>query len=333
MKIHAHAAMARAEELKPWTYDAEGPTPQEVIVEVESCGVCWSDVDMIDNNRGLSNYPLVPGHEVVGRVVETGTEVHGPKKGDRVGIGWWRGACLECEMCLSGRENLCSERKATIVNGYGGFADHIVVDSHFAYRWPENLDPIKGAPLLCAGHAVFGALTTAGMTSRQEIGIIGFGGLGHIAVQFAAAQGNRVTVFTHSDDKANAAVSLGAHEVVVVKPGETPKVRKPLNILLTTAPANLNFNEYLDLLAPDGVLAFSSKPPKPIELDVNRLMGWRRRMLGNPTGGRSMMVQMLAAADRYGIEPIVETFPMAQANEAIAKIRANTIRHRGVLIA
>lgn len=332
MEIHAHAAMQSGEALQPWLYNSGPLGPQEVIVGIESCGVCWSDLDMIDDNRGLSTYPLVPGHEVVGHIEELGSEVHHLKAGDRVGIGWWRGACLRCDMCLSGRENLCKNRKPTIVAGKGGFADAMVIDSNFAYPWPEGIDAVKGAPLLCAGHAVFGAMTTAGLSSRQEIGVIGVGGLGHLAIQFAAKQGNRVTAFTHSEDKAQLAAEMGAHDVVVLKPGEQPHAPRQLDILLSTAPANLDFNSWIDLLAPDGTLAFSSKPPKDIQVDVGKLMAWRRRILANPTGGRILMREMLKAADRYGIEPIVERFKFDQVNKALDRVRKNEVRHRAVLV-
>jgi uncharacterized zinc-type alcohol dehydrogenase-like protein len=331
MKIHAHAALHRGKHLQPWTYNSDELQPHQVLVQVQSCGVCWSDIDMIDDNRGSSEYPLVPGHEIVGEVIETGSSVTHHRSGDPVGIGWWRSACLRCEMCLSGRENLCPQRKGTIVHGKGGFAGALIVDDAFAYPWLDGLDPVRGAPLLCAGHAVFGALSTAGMTSRQEIGVIGVGGLGHLAIQFAAAQGNRVTAFTHSPDKADTAAHLGAHDVVVLGSDEPPHAPRKLDILLSTAPTNLDFNAWIELLGPDGVLAFSSNPPEPIELNVGALMVWRRRILGNPTGGRSMMVNMLQSADRYGIEPIVETYSMADVNKALSSVRENTVRHRAVL--
>lgn len=330
MNVHAHAAMERGARLEPWQYEQGDLAPQQVRVQVKACGVCWSDIDMIDDNRGLSSYPLVPGHEVVGLVDEVGSEVHHLKPGDRVGIGWQRSADLTCEECLGGNENLCENRRFTIVHGHGGFADHIILDGNFVYAWPDGLDPVKSAPLLCAGHAVYGALTAAGMSSGQEIGIVGMGGLGHLAIQYASKLGNRVTVFTSTPEKGDEAVKLGAHDVVVTDREDFQAPRK-LDILHNTAPANLDWDRYLAQLGPDGTFVFSSNPPEPWNLTLGKLMAWRQRVMGNPTGGRALMREMLRIADQYEIEPVVETHPMEKVNDVLDRLRSHDVRYRAVL--
>ena len=174
-----------------------------MLLKVESCGLCHSDIHVMDNDWGGPTYPVVPGHEAVGTVVEVGPLVSHLTPGDRVGVGWQSGACLHCRDCLRGNAQMCEvDNRATILHQYGGFGDHMTVDSHFAFPIPDGLPSEAAGPLLCGGITVYSGLRHAGMTGGQEIGVIGIGGLGHLAVQFAAKLGNRVTVFTSSPDKA-----------------------------------------------------------------------------------------------------------------------------------
>jgi len=331
MDIHAYAAHKRGAKLEPWQYEAGDLGPYDVRVKILACGVCHSDIHVLDNDWGNSHYPLVPGHEIVGMVDEAGSMVTHLKTGDPVGIGWQRSSCLQCDECLEGNENLCSESKAIIIHGHGGFADMIVTDARFAFKWPSNLDPVKSSPLLCAGITVYSALRHAGMTSGQDIGVIGVGGLGHLAVQFAARMGNRVTVFTTSEDKAQFALTMGAREAVVLEKGEPPIAPFPLDILMNTAPAPLDWGAFIHQIRPDGTLTFVGNPGKNLDIPVGLLLGKRRRVMGSPIGGRRIMREMLHVADTFGIEPVTEVFPMEKVNDAIQKVRDNTVRYRAVL--
>ncbi len=331
MRINALAAAAKGAGLTRFEYEAPELGPHDVLVKVETCGVCRSDVHMIDDDWRFSRYPLVPGHEVVGTVARAGSGLGGLAPGDRVGVGWQRSACLACQDCRSGNENLCDQARSLVGDGHGGFGDHVVVDGRFAFKLPEGLAPESAGPLLCGGITVYSALKHAGMASGQEIGVLGVGGLGHLGVQFAARLGNRVTAFTASKDKARRAGELGAAEVVVTQGGKAPgKLARKLDLLLVTAPAALDWNPWLELLATDGVVTFvAASAQAKIRLDL--LMAKRRRVQGSLIGGRAEIAEMLEVAARHGVRPQVELFPLAEANAAIRKVRDNTVRHRAVL--
>ena len=329
MKIQALAALNKQEELKDFSYESASLSENDCIVKVHTCGICHSDIHMIDNDWAIAKYPLVPGHEVVGIVSEVGSLVSHLKVGDRVGIGWQSGACMECKDCLRGNENLCSKNKGTIVGRHGGFGSHVQIDSRFCFKIPEELESAVASPLLCAGITVYSALRYAGMTSGQNIGIIGIGGLGHLAVQFAAKLGNRVTVFTTSPDKEKFALENGASEVVVGTPKGT---KNKLNIILNTTHNDLDWPRFLSLLDSDGTLTFVGVPPSTLSnVHVGMLLNKRLRIMGSPIGGRAMINEMLEIAAKHKIAPVIEKFPSSRANQAISKVRANKVRYRAVL--
>ncbi len=334
MKIRALTAPSARSGLSFSEMDVNPDGEHDVVIRVTHCGICHSDIHMIDNDWGMSNYPLVPGHEVVGIVEETGRAITHLRSGDRVGFGWQRGACLQCADCLGGNENLCDASQGTITHGYGGFASHLVADGRFAFPLPEGIPSVSAGPLLCAGITVYGGLRSAGMRGGQRIGVIGIGGLGHLAVAFARALGNEVVAFTTSEDKAKSAVDLGAHEAVVHRDGEFDRPPgKPCDIILSTAPASIATSAFVNLLASDGTLCFVGVPDKPLSIDLFPLLVKRRRIMASPIGGRSMITSMLRDADRFGVAPVVETFPMCKADEALEKVRSNRVRYRAVLVA
>lgn len=334
MKINALAVREKGQALAPWSYEAAAPQPHEVLVKVLACGICHSDVHMMDNDWRMATYPLVPGHEVVGVVLETGAAVRHLKPGTRVGIGWQRSACLQCEDCLRGNDNLCDHSTGVISHGHGGFADHLVMDANFCFPIPADVATEHAGPLLCGGITVYSGLRHAGMGSGLRVGVIGLGGLGHLAVRFARALGNSVTVFTTSPDKAEEAAKLGAHDAILVRDGQLSRPpAKPFHILLSTVPAALPCDLYLNLLSGDGVLCFVGVPGAPVSVPVFPLLVKRRRIMGSPIGSRAMIREMLENAARFGVRPIIETFPMSGANDAIAKVRNNSIRYRAVLLA
>lgn len=333
MQVKAWAAMSVGSNLMPFEYELEIEGPYEVLVEVETCGICHSDIHMIDNDWGMSRYPLVPGHEVIGKVVAMGEAVEGLALGQRVGIGWQASACMTCPDCLAGNENLCDANKGLIVTGGGGFASHVKVDGRFAFPLPEGLPP-EASPLLCGGVTVYSALRAAGMRSGQQIGVIGLGGLGHMAVLFASRLGNSVTVFTTTPAKAEQARQLGADVAVLLpRDGRAPKPNQRLHILLVTVSQSLDWQGFLEWLGSDGTLAIVGAVAKPLEIPLWALLRKRRRVMASPIGGRAIMIEMLDLAARLGIRPQVEAFPMKEVNSAIEKVRNNQIRYRAVLTA
>ena len=333
VQINALAAYQPGGLLRPFTYEVGPPEGHQALIKVQACGLCHSDLHVLDGEWGEMKYPLVLGHEVIGEVAALGPLAAQLSVGERVGVGWQSGACLHCRDCLQGDDNLCADQTATILGGRGGFADYLLVDSRFAFSIPPSLGSHAAGPLLCGGVTVYSGLRHAGMGSGQEIGIVGLGGLGHLAVQFAFRLGNRVTAFTTSPDKAAFAVSLGAAEAVVLEPGgKFPAPKRNLDIILDTVPHTLDWEGCLSHLGSDGVLNVVAVPEEPLSIPVLAFQDKRRRTMGSSIGSRSEMRDMLALAAEYGILPLVETFPFSHANEALDRLRANAVRYRAVLV-
>jgi uncharacterized zinc-type alcohol dehydrogenase-like protein len=332
MEIQARAATERGADLEPWTYELDDVGAHDCVVEVRACGLCRSDVHVVDNDWGTSRYPMVPGHEIVGEVVETGDYAEGLEVGDRVGIGWQHSSCLQCDDCLEGNENLCDDAESLIEDHYGGFAERVCVDHRFCFQLPDDLETLQAGPLLCGGITVYNALRHAGMASAEHVGVIGIGGLGHLAVQFASRLGNRVTAFTSTEGKADFARDMGADEVVVSAgsaPGDAPS--RDLDILLNTAPVSFDWPAYMELLGTDGVLSIVGAPEEPLDIPANALMFGRRRVMGSVIGGRAEIREMLRVAADYDVAPVTEVFPMSEVDTALDKLRARDVRYRAVL--
>lgn len=333
MNLQTFAATSQGSTLEPKSIEVDPNGTTDIVIKVTHCGICHSDLHMIDDDWGMSNYPMVPGHEVVGEVVELGSAINHLKKGQRVGVGWQRSACLQCDDCLNGNENLCDESESTIANGYGGFADHLIIDGRFAFALPDGVASKHAGPLMCGGITVYSALRHAGMSSGQRIGVIGIGGLGHMAVGFASKLGNEVVAFTTSGDKFNEAASYGASEAVnITEENAFEKLtRKPLDIIISTVPASIEIEPYLHLLGSDGTLTFVGVPDKPLEIPVFPLLMKRRRIMASPIGGRGIMRDMLRVCDRHGVQPVIEEFAMSDINQALQKVRHNKVRYRAVV--
>jgi alcohol/geraniol dehydrogenase (NADP+) len=286
---------------------------------------------MIDNDWGISRFPLVPGHEIIGDVVACGEQVRHISPGARVGIGWQRSADMTCNDCLHGNDNLCEHAAGMITHGYGGFADHVVADSRFCFPIPSGIAAESAGPLLCGGVTVYAALRNAGLAPGMRVGVIGIGGLGHMAVQFAAKLGSEVTIFTTSPDKADEAARLGARNAVITTKGERVRSKERFDILLNTVPVHTDWNAYLKLLKANGTLSFVGVPPGPAEIDIGLLLAKQRRITASVIGSRALITDMLEAADRFGISPQVEMFKLADVNQALQTVRDNTVRYRAVL--
>ena len=327
--LAAHAAGAH---LLPYKYDAGDLKAYEVEVKISHCGVCHSDVHLIDNDWGISKYPFIPGHEIVGTVTQVGSAVLDHTVGSRVGIGWQADSCGICEWCRTGQEQLCPRAQPTCVGRNGGYADSIRVDARFAVPVPENLQSENVAPLLCAGITVYSPLRNLGVRPASRVGIIGIGGLGHLGIQFARAFGAEVTAFSTSKDKQEEALKLGAHKFVDTRETSALKrVAGSFDLLLTTVNANLDWPGYVNALRPNGTLCFVGAPAAPLSQPVFPLISGQKSIVGSSTGSPTDLAEMLAVASRHNIEAVTERFPMAQANEAITKVKKNQVRYRAVL--
>ncbi|TMB24100.1 MAG: NAD(P)-dependent alcohol dehydrogenase [Deltaproteobacteria bacterium] len=331
MKFAAFAALAAKQSLLPYEYEPAAIRPQDVEVQISHCGICHSDLHLIDNDWSSSPYPLVPGHEIVGTVTAAGDRCR-LAAGQRVGVGWQRSACFDCEQCRAGDENLCARQEATCVGHMGGFARRIRLDGRFVFPLPESLEAAAAAPLLCAGVTVFAPLRRWGVVAGAQVGVIGIGGLGHLALQFLRAMGCETTAFTSSPDKRAAAERLGARHVV-----SSTSVREiranagRFEFLLCTAPARLDFITYLQTLKPGGILCLVGAPPGLLQIPAAQLLASQRVICGSDIGSRSAIRETLAFAAEHGIAAQVETVPLADVNAALQRVRENRVRYRMVL--
>jgi uncharacterized zinc-type alcohol dehydrogenase-like protein len=334
MKIQAYAAHGPRMPLEPFEYEPQPPElePRQVEIAISHCGICHRDLHLLDNDWGFSQYPLVPGHEIVGTVTRLGSAVKSYQEGQRVGVGWEAGSCGECYLCLRGDENLCADWRGTCTHGYGGYASAIRVDSRFVFSLPESLDSECAAPLLCGGATVYSPLARK-VRPAMRVGVVGLGGLGHLAVQFARAFGCEVTVFSSSPDKEVEARRLGAHHFIDTRaPGAMQRVANTLDFVLSTACAELNWQDYVDAVRPKGELCIVGAPPSDLRLPVFSLIMGNRAVSGSAIGSPSTIREMLEFSARNGIRAVTERFPMAKVNEALDRLRSNQARYRIVLV-
>lgn len=327
--LATHAAGAH---LLPYKYDPGVLAPNEVEVKISHCGICHSDIHLIDNDWQMSKYPFIPGHEIVGVITEVGPGVQARQVGQRVGIGWQSDSCGICEWCLRGEEQLCPKAQPTCVGRNGGYADRIRVNWRFAIPIPEALPSDSAAPLLCAGITVYNPIRNLGTRPSSRVGVVGIGGLGHLAIQFARAFGAEVTALSTSPDKAAEAQTLGAHKFLNTREtGALKKVASSFDLILSTVNVDLDWLAYIQALRPKGTFCFVGVPPSPVSFPAFPLVGGQRSIAGSPTGSPSDLAEMLDVAARHNVRAVCENFPMAQVNEAIAKVKRNQIRYRAVL--
>jgi uncharacterized zinc-type alcohol dehydrogenase-like protein len=331
-QIQGLAAHAAGAELLPYKYDPGELGLQEVEIEITHCGVCHSDLHLIANDWGISQYPFIPGHEVIGTIAAVGSEVRSLEVGQRVGLGWQSNSCGVCEWCRQGMENLCPAAEGTCVHRHGGYADRVRANARFVVPIPEALDSEHTAPLLCAGITVYNPLRAHSVNPSSRVGIVGIGGLGHLAIQFARIFGAEVTAFSTSAAKEEEARSLGAHNFVNTRESKAMKdVAGSMDFILSTINADQDWGVYVQTLRPTGTLCFVGVPPSPISLHAFPLISGVRTITGNPTGSPYRIKEMLDVAARHGVKAITESFPMAKANTAIDKVKKNKVRYRAVL--
>ncbi|WP_233258446.1 NAD(P)-dependent alcohol dehydrogenase [[Phormidium] sp. ETS-05] len=306
----------------------------EVEIRVTHNGLCHTDIHMRDNDWNVSQYPLVAGHEVVGVVTAVGEKVHSLQPGDRVGVGWIRNSCRVCDHCLQGQENICRQGySGLIVGNYGGFADRLRVAADFTYKIPDALDSASAAPLLCAGITVYTPLRTYIKHPGTKVGVMGIGGLGHLAIKFARAMGAEVTALSTSPDKEAEAKEFGAHHFQKWGTAEEMKaVAGSLDLVVSTISSTTDWDAAFSLLATNGVLCFLGIPVSSLNLPLIPLIFGQKSVVGSVVGGRHFMREMLDFAAVNQIKPMIETMPLSQVNEAMDKVAANKARYRIVLL-
>jgi uncharacterized zinc-type alcohol dehydrogenase-like protein len=331
-EIHGLAVHAAGAQLVPYRYEPGELQANEVEVKITHCGVCRSDVHLIDNDWGNSKYPFVPGHEIVGTVSAVGEDVKDRTVGERVGIGWQADSCGICEWCRQGDEHLCANSQGVCVGRNGGYADAVRVNSRFAIPVPEGLDSENAAPLLCGGITVYSPMRKHGVGPFSRVGVVGIGGLGHLGLQFAKAFGAEVTALSTSKDKEAEALELGATGFVNTRDtAELKKVAGSFDFLLSTVSADQDWQALVNSLRPKGTLCIVGVPPSPIALQAFPLISGQRSVAGSPIGSPRDLHEMLGVAARHGVKAITERFAMAKANDAIAKVKKGKVRYRAVL--
>jgi uncharacterized zinc-type alcohol dehydrogenase-like protein len=339
MQARAYAAAEAGARLAPTTIERREVGPRDVLIEIDACGVCHSDIHQAEADWGMDIFPMVPGHEIVGRVTEVGSEATKHAVGDRVGVGCYVASCGTCDACTAGDENHCPTWSTTY-NGYeqdgetptyGGYSERIVVDEHYVLRIPESPDTYAVAPLLCAGITVYPPLKDYAGPGK-EIGVIGLGGLGHVAVRIAKAMGARVTVFSHSPGKEADALRLGAdafiatHDRAALRP-----LSKSFDMILSTVSAAIDVDAYLGLLKSRGTLAIVGLPVEPLSFNAGNLVGEARTIIGEKLAGIETKQEMLDFCAEHGIVADVEVIDIADINEAWQRVKDSDVRYRFVI--
>jgi len=341
MKTKSYAASSATTPLAPFSMERRAPGEHDVRIEILFCGVCHSDVHTVRNEWQGTTYPCVPGHEIVGRVMEAGAKVRKFKEGDIAGIGCLVDSCRSCENCEEHLEQFCENGAVFTYNSadkhsggttFGGYSDSIVVDEAFVLRIPENLDLASAAPLLCAGITTYSPLRHHRVTPGQKVGIVGLGGLGHMGVKLAKAFGAHVVVFTTSLDKVQDALRLGANEVVHSK--DESAMNQHLNsfhFILDTVGAKHDINAYLLLLRRDGNLTQVGVAPEPLAVDVSSLIFGRRNFSGSLIGGLKETQEMLDFCGTHLITSDIELIQIQQINEAYDRLVKGDVKYRFVI--
>lgn len=331
-KIKAWAAPAAGAPLQAFEYDPGPLGPEDVEIAVEHCGICHSDLSLLDNEWGFTQYPFVPGHEAVGRVVAMGPQAKGVVLGQRVGLGWNARSCLHCEQCLAGRHNLCVSVQPTLAGRHGAFADRVRAHWVWVMPLPAGLDPREAGPLLCGGITVFAPLRELKIAPTARVGVVGIGGLGHLALKFCKAWGCEVTAFTTSASKFEEARAFGAHRVVSTGDADAlAKLAGQFDLIIDTVNVSLDWNGLLAALAPEGRLHVVGAVLEPIPVPAFSLIMGQKSISGSPTGSRAAIDTMLGFAARHGVLPKTEHYPMSRVNEALDHLRAGKARYRIVL--
>lgn len=330
--INAYAVQEPGGKLEPFEYDPGLLGDEEVEINVEYCGICHSDLSMLNNEWGISQYPFVPGHEVIGTVAAVGDRVTTIKPGQQVGLGWFSQSCMVCEWCMSGNHNLCLQAEGTIVGRHGGFADKVRAHQSWVIPLPQGLTPESAGPLFCGGITVFNPIVQLDIQPTDKVGVIGIGGLGHMALRFLHAWGCDVTAFSTSPEKEAEARELGANHFINSRdPSALESVQNSFDVILSTVNADLDWDAYIAALRPKGRLHLVGVIPSPISSQIFPMILGQKSISASPLGSPATISQMLDFASRHHIEPVIETFSFDQVNEAMEKLEHGKPRYRIVL--
>jgi uncharacterized zinc-type alcohol dehydrogenase-like protein len=341
LRVAGYAAPAVKAPLGPFTFERRAPGPKDVLIDILYCGVCHSDIHQARDEWGGSIFPMVPGHEIVGKVAEVGSQVRKWKIGDTVGVGCFVDSDRECEACKAGEEQYCETGMTPTYNGYerdgktptyGGYSTRITVDEDYVLRIPEGIPLDGAAPLLCAGITTYSPLRHFGVKAGDKVGVVGLGGLGHMAVKLAKAMGANVTVLSHSPGKRDDSLRLGADDFLATNdPAVFEKNAGRFDFILDTVSAKHDYNAYLGLLRRDGTMMLVGAPEEPAPLAAMQLLAKRRRLVGSAIGGIRETQEMLDFCARHGIASDVEVIPIQKINEAWERTVRSDVRYRFVI--
>jgi uncharacterized zinc-type alcohol dehydrogenase-like protein len=331
-KIKAFAAAEAGAALQPFEFDPGELGKDEVEIKVSHCGICHSDLSMRNNDWGMTGYPFVGGHEAVGEIVAMGENAKGLSVGDKIGLGWNARTCGHCRFCLSGYQVNCPDLVGTIVARHGAFADRVRCNWDWAIKLPDGLDPSKAGPLFCGGITVFNPFVQLDIKPTDKVGVIGIGGLGHLALQFADKWGCEVTAFTSDLSKTGELKALGADHVVNSRDdAELEKLKGKFDMVLSTVNVSLNWPKYMDALAPKGHLHIVGATLDPIQVMSFNLISGQKAVSGTATGSQAVVAKMLEFCARHNIETVTENYKMSQINEAFEHLESGKARYRIVL--
>ncbi|ARU92704.1 NADPH-dependent aldehyde reductase Ahr [Tatumella citrea] len=333
-KIKSYAAAQAGAELELYEYDAGELAAEDVEVQVEYCGICHSDLSMIDNEWGISQYPLVAGHEIVGRVHALGSSAQskGLKVGQRVGIGWTAHSCGHCDACISGSQSNCQQGTVPTILNRGGFAEKLRANWQWVIPLPEALDVESAGPLLCGGITVFKPLLQHNITATSRVGVIGIGGLGHIAIKLLHAMGCEVTAFSSSPSKEQEVLAMGADKVINSRdPQALTALAGQFDLIINTINVDLDWMPYFQALAYNGSFHTVGAVMKPFSVPAFTLISGDRSVSGSSTGSPHELRSLVKLAARSGVKPQTELFPMSKINDAIQHVRDGKARYRAVL--
>jgi alcohol dehydrogenase (NADP+) len=340
MRVNAYAAPAAGEPLAPTTIQRRDLGPNDVLIEIQYAGICHSDIHTVRGDWGPQPFPVVPGHEIVGTVVEIGGQVVKHKAGDRVGVGCMVNSCGECTNCRNGDEQYCLNGMVPTYAGtdrdgsttQGGYSTHVVVDADYVLSVPDSLEPASAAPLLCAGITTYAPLRRWGAGPGRKVAVVGLGGLGHMAVKIAHALGAEVTVLSQTLKKQEDGLRLGAdHYYATSDPDTFEQLAGRFDLIVNTVSASIDVDAYLSLLAVDGTLVNVGAPADPLSLNVFSLIGARRSFAGSMIGGIALTQEMLDFCAKHNIGADIEVISADQINEAYERVLASDVRYRFVI--
>jgi uncharacterized zinc-type alcohol dehydrogenase-like protein len=341
-EIKAYGAQSADSGVHPMSIQRRAPRPDDVAIKIDYCGVCHTDIHFAENDWGRTLYPVVPGHEIIGRVTAVGDDVSGFKVGDVVGVGCMVDSCRHCDACEDGLEQYCLEGMTGTYNGrdrhdksvtFGGYSESVVVSERFVVRVPEKLDPAAAAPILCAGITTYSPLRHYGVKAGDKVGVVGMGGLGHMGVKFAKALGAEVTLFTRSESKVGEAKKQGAdHVVVSTDADQMAAMTGKLDFILDTVPVRHDLNPYLNALTYDGKhilvgLLDTVEPP----VHAGALIGKRRTLAGSLIGGMPETQEVLDFCAEHDISCDVEMLDIHNINEAYQRMKDGDVKYRFVI--